>query len=234
MMPGGLAEVADVGTAGLFHLAWFGLVVPLFVIRSKRLLDQGLELPPFTPHILSAILQLGAFALLSLGVAHLEGLRLFVAAWPGPDDWLAGGALLGTAILIMRPRWQKAVAEGQPVVRLFSPRDRRERALWTIASAVAGVSEELTWRGVQFGLLWMLTGQPLVAALVCAVMFGAAHYVQGHQASVAIVPFALAFQLLVLYTGSLYVAMVVHFLYDLIAGFSYGRLASAAGRGNQS
>ena len=226
--------MGDVGVAGWIHLAVFGVAVPLLVIRSKRFLDQGVELSSFAPHLLSAMLQLAIFALLSLVVAHLEGLELFPAAWPTVDAWLAGGLLLAAALAIMRPRWKKAVAEGRPIVRLFSPRDRRERLLWTMASALAGFSEELTWRGVQFGLLSALTGQPLVAAFVCAVMFGAAHYVQGHEASMAIVPFAFAFQLLVLYTGSLYVAMVVHCLYDVIAGFSYGRLASVADRENQN
>ena len=226
--------MGNVGVPGWLHLAVFGLVVPVLVIRSKRFLDQGFELSPFAPHLLSAMLQLAIFALLSLVVAGLEGLELFPPAWPTADAWLAGGLLLAAALAIMQPRWKRAVAKGRPIVRLFSPRDRRERLLWTMASALAGFSEEVTWRGVQFGLLLALSGQPLVAAFVCAVMFGAAHYVQGHEASIAIVPFALAFQFLVLYTGSLYVAMVVHFLYDVVAGFSYGRLASAADRENRN
>jgi membrane protease YdiL (CAAX protease family) len=230
----GCFNVRSVGIAGWIHLVAFGLLVPALVIRSKRFVDEGQPLPPFGRHIASAIIQLTAFALLSVVVARLEGLELFPREIPGARAWLAGGALLAAAVGIMRPRWRQTVAEGPPVVRLFSPRDRRERGLWAIASAVAGVSEELTWRGVQFSLLWVLTGQPALAALLAAIMFGAAHLVQGPRASIAIVPFALAFQLLVLYTGSLYVAMVVHFLYDLIAGFSYGRLASAADPENRS
>lgn len=233
MLPGSWIHVG-VGVAGWIHLVGFGLVVPLLVIRSKRFLDRSSDLPSFGPHIVSAMIQLGVFALLSLTVARLEGLDLLPAAWPSAADWLVGAAFLGFAVRVMRPRWRRAVAEKRPIVRLFSPRNRRERVWWVTASAVAGFSEELTWRGTQFGLLSALTGQPLVAAFVSAIMFGAAHAVQGHQASVAVVPFALGFQLLALYTGSLYVAMVVHFLYDVIAGLSYGRLASAADRENQS
>jgi membrane protease YdiL (CAAX protease family) len=207
------------------HLVLFGIVIPALVVHSKRALDQGASLPPFSQHVVSAVLQLTIFALVSLLVARAEGLELFPRALPRPGAWLAGAVLLGVAIAIMGPRWRRAVAEGRPILRLLSPRNGRERAFWVVASAAAGFSEELTWRGVQFALLAELTGQPWTAAGACAVMFAVAHAVQGWKATVAIVPFALAFQLLVLYTGSLYIAMLVHFVYDLVAGFSYGRLA---------
>jgi membrane protease YdiL (CAAX protease family) len=74
-----------------------------------------------------------------------------------------------------------------------------------------------------------LTGSVSAAVGLCIVMFGVAHAMQGWKSAGAIMIFAAAFHLLVWLAGSLYVAMAVHFLYDLIAGFAYGHLAGKLG-----
>ena len=188
-----------------------------------------MELPAFDRHIISALLQLLVFAAASLLVAWRNHIALFPARAPSSRAWLAGLALYAVAVGLMAPRWRHTVAGRARVLRLFMPRSPRERGLWVLASAVAGFSEEITWRGVQFSLLWILTDDAIAAASVCALMFGAAHMVQGFGASAAIVLFAFAFQLLVYYTGSLYVAMAVHFAYDVTAGLRYGWLGEELG-----
>ena len=45
----------------------------------------------------------------------------------------------------------------------------------------------------------------------------------------AIAAIAAAFHVLVMVSGSLYVAMAVHFIYDVIAGFTYARFARQLG-----
>ena len=45
----------------------------------------------------------------------------------------------------------------------------------------------------------------------------------------AIAAIAGAFHILVFVSGSLYVAMIVHFVYDVIAGFTYARFARELG-----
>jgi membrane protease YdiL (CAAX protease family) len=216
-------------SAGWMHLVTFGIAVPLVVIRSKRHIESGMDLPPFEQHARLAVVQLAVFAAASVLVGWIERIELFPGRWPSGRDWLAGLALYAAAVGIMAPRWSRTVARRARVLRLFMPRTPRERTLWVLASAVAGFSEEITWRGVQFSLLWMLTDDPSVAAVVCAVMFGAAHMVQGVGASAAIVLFAFAFQLLVYFSGSLYVAMAVHFAYDVTAGLRYGQLGDELG-----
>lgn len=216
--------------AGWIHLIFFGAVVPAVVLRTRRKIDTGFELPPFDRHIASAMVQLVVFGALSLLVAFIEHIELFPARLPPARAWLLGAALYGAAVATMAPQWRRTVERRSRVLRLFMPRSSRDRALWVLASAVAGATEEMTWRGVQFVLLWMLAGDPFVAAGVCAIMFGVAHMVQGPGAVAAIVPFAFAFHLLVYYSDySLYVAMVVHFAYDVTAGLSYGRLGEELG-----
>lgn len=94
---------------------------------------------------------------------------------------------------------------------------------------LAGLSEEITWRGVQAGLAGSLTGSVLIAVLFCSVTFAVAHVIQGWKSAAVICIFALGFHLLVWMAGSLYVAMAVHVTYDIIAGISYGRLGKELG-----
>ena len=110
--------------------------------------------------------------------------------------------------------------------RTLQPEDRRRaRLLWLAVSLAAGVSEEITYRGVFFLLLHRVTGSVLAAALLAAAAFGLAHVVQGRESVLVIFGIALLAQTLVLVTGTLLVAMAVHVAYDVPAGPVYGRLA---------
>jgi membrane protease YdiL (CAAX protease family) len=99
-----------------------------------------------------------------------------------------------------------------------------EREWWIAVSVLAGVGEEITWRGVQAALASVLTGGFWAAALVCSISFGLTHIVQGWKSSAIIFVFALGFHALVWLGESLYVAMAVHVAYDITAGVGYGRL----------
>jgi membrane protease YdiL (CAAX protease family) len=104
------------------------------------------------------------------------------------------------------------------------PANSRERAWWMAVSIVAGVGEEISWRGAQAALVGILTGDFWIAAILCSISFGLTHAVQGWKSIAIIAVFALGFHTLVWLGGSLYVAMAVHVAYDVTAGISYGRL----------
>lgn len=146
-------------------------------------------------------------------------------ALPSAADWGLGGLLLLGAIACMRPFWRAAVLARAPALRLFTPRSDRERRQWVVLSGVAGVSEELVWRGVFYETLNGITGDPGIALFGATASFALAHMVQGWRSVFAIGLFALGFHGLVFATGTLIVAMAVHFLYDVAAGFAYARLA---------
>jgi membrane protease YdiL (CAAX protease family) len=82
---------------------------------------------------------------------------------------------------------------------------------------------------VQVTLFTRLTGDFLIAVAICVVTFAIAHAIQGWDSTIPIGAFAAAFHALVWFSGSLYVAIAVHFLYDLVAGFSYAYLARKMG-----
>ena len=82
---------------------------------------------------------------------------------------------------------------------------------------------------MQWVLLTRLVGDVWIAAALCVAMFAVAHAVQGGRTVVIIVAFAAAFHALVALSGSLYVAMGAHALYDVLAGLNYGRLGERLG-----
>jgi membrane protease YdiL (CAAX protease family) len=137
-------------------------------------------------------------------------------------SWFAGALFLGVALLLVRPHWRRSIEEDKPTWRLFAPTSRRERRMWIALSLSAGIGEELVWRGVLPALIALLTGSLAVGIALSVASFALAHAIQGLR-------IAAAFHVLVFVSGSLYTAMVVHFAYDVIAGFTYARFARELG-----
>jgi uncharacterized protein len=213
-----------------FHLAYFGVMLPVQVVRgAQRHHQKNVRLPSRIRHFRQSSLSLAMFALLSLIVAREERITVFPDAIPPVIAMLAGIAMYLSCVAFMFPRWRKAVEEQAPAVYWFMPINATERAWWIVVSVVAGISEEITWRCVQVALLTELTGSYGLAALASAVSFAAVHYIQGLRSVIIIVLFALGFQALVWVSESLYVAMAVHIAYDITAGLMYGKLGRRFG-----
>jgi hypothetical protein len=216
------------GPMGWLHLAFFGLLIPWAVWRSRARVVRGPN-PPRRRHFAAVLVQLLLFLGLSLWVARLEELPLLR---PFAPDWrtvAAAALLLGAGLVLMAPKWRRSVELRERKVHLFMPRDGAERALWAGVSLAAAVSEEITYRGVMYLLLAGLTGSAWAAALIGSAIFGISHMVQGWKSAGIIAGVALALQGLVVLSGSLHLAIAVHFLYDLIAGLAYGRLGHELG-----
>jgi len=105
------------------------------------------------------------------------------------------------------------------------PQQPRELGWWLVISIGAGVAEELTYRGVMFALLFRLIGAWWPAALICALVFAVVHINQGLTSVTIVGLFSIGMQWLVLATGSLYLAIAVHVVYDFLAGIVYVNLA---------
>ena len=221
----------EVGPAGWFHLLIMGVFIPGLVVRNyRRMVGRQLPLPNRMKHFRTTTFMLVLFTLLSVLVARVEWIDLFTFdASRFPQGLAAGAAMYAAAVLFMRPRWRRAVERRARVVHLFMPDNATERAWWVGVSVLAGIGEEITWRGVQTALLGELTGSYVVGAILSAVSFGVAHYIQGWKSAAIITMFALSFQAVVWISGSLYIAMAVHVAYDITAGLSYGRLGRELG-----
>ncbi len=214
-----------------FHLVLFGIVLPLAAFRMHRRMATGKQaVPDPRKHFRGATIEIASLMALSILVARVTGIDLlaFDRARLVPG-LAAGAAMYAAAVAFMRPRWRRAVLKRAPIVRLFMPRDATERAWWIAVSVLAGIGEEITWRCVQTQLLVPIVGAFVVAALLSAISFGGAHFLQGWKSCAVIVLFALGFQGVVWASGSLFIAMAVHVAYDVTAGITYGRLGRELG-----
>lgn len=97
------------------------------------------------------------------------------------------------------------------------PRTARERSLWLPLSLTAGFCEELLYRGfLPAYLVSIFPGIPLwLAIIVAAVLFGIGHVYQKLPGVLGTGIMGLAFGFLYFFTGSLYLPMLVHALFDL-------------------
>ncbi|WP_114241168.1 CPBP family intramembrane glutamic endopeptidase [Dyella sp. C9] len=130
-----------------------------------------------------------------------------LAFWPGLHTLLAPE---------QRPRYARAMRR----LRFMTPVSRQERWWWVAVSITAGVCEEWLYRGFLLHYLaGNLAGGPtlgLTAAwLLSSIAFGVAHLYQGRHGMVSTGIAGLAFGLMALLTGSLWLPMLVHSLIDL-------------------
>ena len=225
-----LPQAQWLSPVGWTHLAVFGVILPLLVLRNARAVAaRVLPLPPRILHFKSTAAMLVLFLAISVATAMVQRIQLFPRELPHWRGVAAGIAMYVAAVAIMRPLWRKTVLKRERIVHLFMADTAEERAWWVLVSLLAGIGEEITWRGVQTGLLVPLVGSYWLASIVSAVGFALSHWVQGWKSVLGIFGFALVFQLVVIASGSLYVAMAVHVAYDITAGFSYGGLVRELG-----
>jgi membrane protease YdiL (CAAX protease family) len=136
-------------------------------------------------------------------------------------DAALGLATLIVFVIAMYPMWKSNALKKPERTYRIVPQSVGEMGSWIVVSLSAGFAEEIVYRGVLFSILMYRIQNWWVAALLCAVAFALGHAIQGWKATAIIFVMSVVFQGLVWFTGTLYVAMVVHASYDLIAGFAY-------------
>ncbi len=172
--------------------------------------------------------QWAVFLLLLAGWWFLE--RPF--AWLGVHDTIGAGfgvvAVLGfTALAVLgvlawrRRRASDAEKREQrdklgdlaPIL----PQDDRDLRAFFALSVTAGVVEELLYRGF---VLWMLAQwMPLWAAVVLSsIAFGLAHSYQGRDGMLRTGAIGLLFAVLFIASGSIWLPMLFHALFDMVQG----------------
>jgi membrane protease YdiL (CAAX protease family) len=121
------------------------------------------------------------------------------------------------AIRRTTPEARVALRSKLEYVEYLMPHTRREFRWFSALSVTAGVCEELLFRGY---LLWLLKAYigTAGAALLGVVLFGALHIYQGRKGAVKAALAGGVMTGIVLTTGWLFPAMVIHALVDLSAG----------------
>ena len=116
---------------------------------------------------------------------------------------------------------------------LIIPRNGNELGRFYATSVTAGIVEETLWRGF---LIWYLGAfMPLwAAAAVSAVGFGVAHAYQGPGNIPKVVLIGGVFAAVFLLTGSLWLAMALHAIVDIVQGRVAYELIRRTGGGSPS
>jgi membrane protease YdiL (CAAX protease family) len=96
------------------------------------------------------------------------------------------------------------------------PRNKTERKWGTWLSIAAGINEELLFRGLLLSVLVGILGASnvILAAILAAILFGAAHAYQGITGVLATTLTGGFLMLAYLYTGNIFLPMLIHFLAD--------------------
>jgi membrane protease YdiL (CAAX protease family) len=104
----------------------------------------------------------------------------------------------------------------------FLPTKNKELPEYLLLCFSAGVFEEIAYRGYLVNYCWYLFDgynyQQLFAVFLPAAVFSIAHFYQGGKAVIKIFVLAVFFGYLFIFSGSLLVVMILHFLVDAIGG----------------
>ena len=153
------------------------------------------------------------------------------------------GALLvaGTIAFFLQQarKVQKALARPKVVARLretfsfadpFVPQTSGERRGFWMVSISAGICEEIVYRGFLMGLIAAWLGV-VPAVILSSIIFGCVHVYLGVAQVPRVAIIGLVLALVVVASGSLWPAMIIHAAIDMSSGetgFRVGRAASAA------
>jgi membrane protease YdiL (CAAX protease family) len=156
--------------------------------------------------------------------------------WSGADlglqapanAWLWGGIslvlVLAVYAQVLYIRRIARTADGRSQLRQsmsgplhMLPRTPKERGLWVLLSLTAGICEEVLYRGfLPAYLVHVFPGVPFwLAIIIAAVLFGVGHIYQKVTGVLGTGVMGLLFGFLYFFTGSLFLPMVVHALFDM-------------------
>ncbi len=212
----------SIGIPGIVFLSIALIGIPWLAVRSRLDLSQ-LEAMPRTQSYRMIITQQLVMLVVALLIGWLESLPLSGGRGDAIAGAVAGGVLIA-AVLLLRPLWRRKAASNEPGILFLAPRTAAERRWWMVVSLVVGISEEVFWRGVAVGLLIAVTGNPWIAVAIAAAAFGLAHAAQGKDGIAVAAVLAMVLGAMVIWTGGLYMAIALHVIYDVVAGFDYGRM----------
>jgi membrane protease YdiL (CAAX protease family) len=223
-----------VGIAGVAFLVFAGVLLPLaagllaMAERRRAGADPRSDDVHVAPRIQLYVQALFTHAVLlgaAVAAARAEGIALFPRTAIEPRDLGAAALTLIGVVAIGELSWRsRSPAERERLwVRRILPHTRSERRAWIVVSAGAALAEEVAYRGVFVALAAAATGSLPIAVIASAIAFALVHAPQGPAGVGYVFVIALIHQALVLVTGTLLLAIGVHFAYDVLAGLWLAR-----------
>ena len=168
--------------------------------------------------------------------------RPWTALWLGPAaPWRLGIGISAAAIAItffvlqgqkvqkalVRPRAVASLRKQLEFANVLGPETSGERREFWLVSFTAGICEEILFRGFLMWLIAQWTGL-IAAVILSSILFGCAHIYLGTALASKVAIVGLLFALVVVASGSLWPAMVIHAAMDLSSGEISFRVAQAA------
>jgi membrane protease YdiL (CAAX protease family) len=210
--------VVRVDSAAIGFLVIICVVLPAIAVWQHARHGRGVSLPDRRSIYLSAMITHAAFVLLAWALARHLGLELLGTRDMDVADVGIGVAALAIGLLPLWRPFRLVSPVGEERAKLIAPRTAGDHALFLALCVSAGVSEEVTYRGMLFTLLAALVRSWWIAAVLGAAIFGIVHLFQGWRSAGLAALVGLLAQIVVGLTGTLLVAIAVHTLHDAIAG----------------
>jgi hypothetical protein len=207
------------GFATWAFVVFVAVVLPIVAIHQHYAMKAGRMAPP--PRMLLYASAFATHAMLLLGVlvsVLADDLWLFAPFGVDRGRILASLAALALGLLLLVERFRVQDPLARERTRAIAPTTPREYAAFCGIAVTAGIAEQLAYRGVLFSFLLWHTGSYVAAALLAAIPFGLVHLFQGWRSALIVIVIAIRDQVLVILTGTLVYAIVIHIIHDIIAG----------------
>lgn len=205
------------GAMELVMLGWVALGLRLRKIPMRSLLGAA-------PGNFHSIVQDVGIAFV-FWIGSLMMLATLGVLWTGIEAAVThqGAALRAGKPLEPSPSEKQTIR----ILEQLAPSNGEEIAGWVLLCIVAGVAEELVFRGYLQGQFTAWAHGGIASGVVfSAMLFGAAHGYQGVRNMVLLTVFGALFSLLALFRRSLRPCIFAHSWHDLVAGLALGLLRS--------
>ena len=213
-----MSSFFELSAAAQYFLFLALIFVPLAGIASYIRIRSGKPLRPKRQRYVATIVMQSIILLVTIVAARGEGIALLGRKWGNPFVWLVVAGYMTLLTVRLRSTWAKLSDERKQKARILLPDDPSLMRLWMAVAAMAGISEELAYRGLAYQLLRRMGLNIAVVLMVCATAFAIGHMTQGWRGVVGTFVLALLFHGLVFLTSSLYLAIAFHAVYNLIVG----------------
>jgi len=205
------------------------VIIPVMSFKSERLSAESLEALPPKKHLFytnGLMLIIGAMLVLTFWNINERPWEKIGFTWPTIDRNLV---LLLLIMLVfyfsdVLYSWLNKKYRDDKLDELsyLMPLNWKEYGHFTFLAVAAGISEEIIFRAFLMAYLENylngLVYSTMLVILLPAVVFSVSHLYQGWWAVLKIFVLASLFGLIYIYSGSLYLVIIIHILIDLISG----------------
>lgn len=204
----------------IFFLVVVLVGLPALAFHTLVKIRSGAPLPPKKKRYIATSLVEFLVLAFAISAANANGFDLMPQRLPHGAAAITAFIYLPVLIFAVSRGFKRLTPEQrQKKLALLLPDTASLLPYWALLSLSAGICEEYIYRGVLFQLLYGRLRSVLLAVVVAVLAFALAHVAHGLRSTLAVAFLGLLFHVVAFETGSLYVGMIIHALYDFFVGF---------------